>query len=71
VLVDGVSVPFDASKILYGELEAGTNNYRIELYNCYGGSASNSAWSDTQDNVVPSLGFSESIEVKYTVLKLF
>jgi hypothetical protein len=71
VLVDGVSVPFDASKILYGELEAGTNNYRIELYNCYGASADNSAWSDMQDHVVPSLGFSQSIEVKYTVLNLF
>jgi hypothetical protein len=71
VLVDGASVPFDASKILYGELEAGTNNYRIELYNCYGASADNCAWSDMQDHVVPSLGFSQSIEVKYTVLNLF
>jgi len=70
VLVDGKSVAFDADKIIYGDLE-GSGHYRIELYNCYGSSASNSAWAGTASNNVPSLGFSNSIEVKYTVLKLF
>jgi hypothetical protein len=71
VLVDGKAVTFDANKILYGELEAGTNNYRIELFNCYGNTKDASPWSDTSGSSVPSLGFSSSIEVKYTVLKLF
>jgi hypothetical protein len=70
VLVDGKSVAFDANKIIYGDLE-GSGHYRIELYNCYGSSASNSAWAGTAANNVPSLGFNNSIEVKYTVLKLF
>jgi hypothetical protein len=70
VLVDGKSVAFDANKIIYGDLE-GSGHYRIELYNCYGSSASNSAWTGTAANNVPSLGFNNSIEVKYTVLKLF
>jgi hypothetical protein len=70
VLVDGSSVAFDASKILTGDLE-GSGHYRIELFNCYGSSGSNSPWSDTSGSVVPSLGFNKSIEVKYTVLKLF
>jgi hypothetical protein len=73
VLVDGKAVSFDANKILYGELEAGTNNYRIELFNCYGntGASGASPWSDTDGSIVPSLGFNNSFEVKYTVLKLF
>jgi hypothetical protein len=70
VLVDGKSVAFDANKIIYGDLE-GSGHYRIELYNCYGSSSSNSAWAGTASDNVPSLGFNNSIEVKYTVLKLF
>jgi hypothetical protein len=70
VLVDGKAVSFDASKILYGDLE-GNGNYRIELYNRYGGTQSASPWSGTVDDQVPSLGFNSSFEVKYTVLKLF
>jgi hypothetical protein len=70
VLVDGKAVAFDAGKILYGDLE-GKGNYRIELYNCYGSTATASPWAGTTDNTVPSLGFSSSFEVKYTVLKLF
>jgi hypothetical protein len=70
VLVDGKAVSFDASKILYGDLE-GNGNYRIELYNKYGGTQSASPWSGTVDDQVPSLGFNSSFEVKYTVLKLF
>jgi hypothetical protein len=78
VLVDGVSVPFDASKILCGDLE-GNGNYRIELFNRYGSTGANmpesSPWSAYEQlddyYVIPSLGFSQSIEVKYTVLNLF
>jgi hypothetical protein len=78
VFVDGVAVPFDASKILCGDLE-GNGNYRIELFNRYGSTGANmpesSPWSAYEQlddyYVIPSLGFSQSIEVKYTVLNLF
>ncbi len=36
VTVDGVEVSFDSSKILYGNIEDNTDNYRIEIYNQYG-----------------------------------
>jgi hypothetical protein len=80
VLVDGVSVPFDANKILYGDLE-GSGNYRIELFNTYGstgaGLPDSCPWASYDTNAqktsswVPALGFNSSFEVKYTVLKLF
>jgi hypothetical protein len=78
VLVDGTAVPFDANKILYGDLE-GNGNYRIELFNTYGSTGSSlptsNPWSSYSEvssgKAIPALGFSSSIEVKYTVLKLF
>lgn len=78
VLVDGTAVPFDANKILYGDLE-GNGNYRIELFNTYGSTGgslpTSNPWSSysavSSGNAIPALGFSSSIEVKYTVLKLF
>jgi hypothetical protein len=78
VLADGVSVPFDASKILCGELEAGSGNYRIELYNTYGSTGAGlpascpwASYKDDNNTYIPALGFNSSLEVKYTVLKLF
>ncbi|MCC8191666.1 MAG: dockerin type I repeat-containing protein [Ruminococcus sp.] len=38
IMVDGKSVAFDASKIIYGDIEE-NGNYRIEIYNTYGDSA--------------------------------
>ncbi len=77
VLADGVSVPFDADKILYGDLE-GSGHYRIELYNTFGstgaGLPASCPWASYKDDnftYVPALGFNSSFEVKYTVLKLF
>lgn len=70
VAVDGNAVSFDASKILAGDLE-GNGNYRVELYNCYGGSKGNSAFADEANDVIPSLGFNEKIEVTVSIDKLF
>lgn len=71
VTVDGADVPFDASKILSGDLE-GTGNFRIELYNTYGGSRGNSAFDgETADGNIPALGFNTNITVKFTIDKLF
>ena len=47
-------------------------NYRIELYNTYGGSHGNSAFAgETADGNVPSLGFQNNIKVTFTIDKLF
>ena len=71
VTVDGSEVSFDASKILYGDLE-GNGNFRVELYNTYGGSRGNSAFAgETEDGNIPALGFNSNITVKFTVDKLF
>ncbi|MGN1228675.1 MAG: hypothetical protein ACI4T5_03360 [Prevotella sp.] len=69
VVNDGVNVPFDASKILYGDLE-GNGNFRVELHNIWGaGTAANPAFDgETQvegNNCVLSLGFQKSS--KYTI----
>jgi hypothetical protein len=77
VLADGVSVPFDADKIIYGDLE-GSGHYRIELYNTYGSTGAGlpascpwASYKDDNNTYIPALGFNSSLEVKYTVLKLF
>jgi hypothetical protein len=36
ITLDGVDFAFDASKILYGNIEDNTDNYRMEIYNIYG-----------------------------------
>jgi len=70
VVVDGANVDFDASKILYGDLE-GKGNYRVELYNTYGGSKGNAAFAGEADGKIPGLGFQQSIAVTFTLDKLF
>lgn len=71
VAVDGIEVPFDASKILYGDLE-GNGNYRIELYNTYGASRGNAAFEgETSDGTIPALGFNERMDVTFTLDKLY
>jgi hypothetical protein len=68
---DGVEVPFDASKILYGDLE-NKGNYRIELYNTYGASKGNSAFSgETAGGTIPALGFTTSTTVTFTLNSLY
>ena len=71
VAVDGAEVPFDASKILYGDLES-KGNYRIELYNTYGASRGNAAFEgETADGIIPALGFNERMDVTFTLDKLY
>ena len=71
VAVDGTEVAFDASKILYGDLE-GNGNYRIELYNTYGASKGNAAFEgETADGNIPALGFNERMDVTFTLDKLY
>ncbi len=69
VVNDDVNVPFDASKILYGDIED-NGNFRVELHNIWGsGTAANPAFDgSTQvegNNCVLSLGYQKSC--KYTI----
>lgn len=71
VVADGNDVPFDASKIIYGDLEE-NGNYRIELYNTYGGSRGNSAFAgETADGIVPSLACQNNMTVTFTIDGLY
>ena len=74
VTCDGTVVPFDASKILYGDLE-NKGHYRIELYNTYGGSAGNSAFGEVETNSSGThntqLGFNTNMTVVFTIDKLY
>ena len=68
VVNDDVNVPFDASKILCGDIE-NNGNFRVELHNIWGGTAANPAFEGaTQvmgNNCVLSLGYQKSS--KYTI----
>lgn len=62
IQIDGADVSFDASKIMYGDIEE-KGNYRIDIYNMY---------SDTKDdpaftNATP---IAESLSVTFTVTGL-
>lgn len=66
---DGSNVPFDAEKLITGDIE-GNGNFRIELHNIWGaGTAANPAFGGATtvegNNVVTSLGFTQSS--KYTI----
>ena len=69
VVNDGVNVPFEASKILYGDIED-NGNFRVELHNIWGsGTAANPAFDGATvvegNNCVLSLGYQKSC--KYTI----
>lgn len=69
-LLDGKSVSYDKSKVL--DAVDGTS-YRLELWNMYGATSQQGCGFGTasSDGVVSKLGFSKSIEVKYTIHSLF
>ncbi|MGN0696774.1 MAG: hypothetical protein ACI4J5_08440 [Oscillospiraceae bacterium] len=56
--IDGAEVAFDASKIIYGDVEE-KGNYRIEIYNQYGDSKS--------DPGVTSTAINSSLKLTFTV----
>ena len=57
--VDGAAVSFDASKIIYGDIEE-KGNYRIEIYNMYGDSKDDPGFSN-------ATGISSSLSITFTV----
>jgi len=65
---DGSNVPFDATKLITGDIE-GNGNFRIELHNIWGNTSKDPAFGGATivegNNVVTSLGFTQSS--KYTI----
>ncbi len=74
VTVDGKKVPFDASKVISGDIES-KGNYRIELFNTYGGTKGNAPFagetSADGNQVIPDLGFESSLGVTFTLDALY
>ena len=67
--LDGTDIPFDAAKVLDSN-EA--PKYRLELWNCYGVTKNAGCAFGTPDgDVIRELGFSSSMEVKFTFHTLF
>ncbi len=58
---DGVEVPFDETKVRYGNIEDNNNRYRIEIYNSYGTTA-------TDGCIDPfAINFNKTLEVTFTI----
>ncbi|MBR1739236.1 MAG: hypothetical protein IJ737_02995 [Ruminococcus sp.] len=58
---DGEEIPFDESKIIYGNIEDDNNCYRIEIYNEYGNTKDDPGIDRTQ------IMFAKSLEVTFTI----
>lgn len=66
--LDGSEVTFDATKVLDAN---DSSKYRLELWNCYGATKNAGCAFGTPDgDVIKELGFSTSMEVKFTFHKL-
>ncbi|SHJ09434.1 hypothetical protein [Bacteroides stercorirosoris] len=67
--LDGTEVTFDATKVLDANESP---KYRLELWNCYGATKTGGCAFGTPDgDVIKELGFSSSMEVKFTFHNLF
>ena len=67
--LDGTSISFDAAKVI--DSNEGSA-YRLELWNCYGATGSVGCAFGTRDgDVIHELGFSNSMEVNFTINSLF
>lgn len=67
--LDGDEVTFDATKVL--DTNDGSS-YRLELWNCYGATSNaGCAFGAPVEGVIEELGFSNSMEVKFTFHNLF
>lgn len=67
--LDGSEITFDATKVLDTNEDS---KYRLELWNCYGATKTGGCAFGTPDgDVIKELGFSSSMEVKFTFHNLF
>lgn len=68
--LDGKEVAFDATKVL--DTVNNDSDYRLELWNCYGVTKDKGCAFGTPDgDTIKELGFSSSMEVKFTFHNLF
>lgn len=67
--LDGSEVTFDATKVI----DSNENpKYRLELWNCYGPTKGNGcAFGTPEGDVIKELGFTNSIQTKFTFHNLF
>lgn len=69
LLLDETSVSFNATKVVDSNEGAA---YRLELWNCYGVTGNTECAFGAKDgDVIHELGFSNSMEVKFTINSLF
>ncbi len=67
--LDGKRVSFDATKVPDA---VDGSNYRLELWNCYGAtSGAGCAFGTPDGEIIKELGFSSSMELKFTFHNLF
>lgn len=72
VLLDGVAVEFDPAKIVNTSADGAGVHHRLELWNCWGETSQNGcAFGERAEDVMPSLGFTESMQIKFTFETLF
>ncbi|MBQ2321037.1 MAG: hypothetical protein II375_00535 [Bacteroidales bacterium] len=72
IKADGVEVPFDASRVRYGDLE-NNGNYRVELFNQFGDThlAGCSPFSNNETDLQqePAISFANTLEISYVIVR--
>lgn len=72
VITDGTAVTgWDPAKVINCSADGGGVHHRLELFNCYGATANDCAFGTKQGDTMPTLGFNNSLELKFTVDGLF
>ena len=72
VILDGTEVQFDAAKIINTSADGAGIHHRLELWNQFGETNSNGcAFGESVEGTVAALGFTESMQVKFSFENLF
>ena len=72
LVLDGKETAFDATKIVNTSADGAGVHHRLELWNCYGETSANGcAFGESVDGTIKELGFSSSMQVKFTFNSLF
>ena len=72
MVLDGKETVFDATKIVNTSADGAGVHHRLELWNCYGETSANGcAFGESVDGTIKELGFSNSMQVKFTFNSLF
>lgn len=72
LILDGNEVQFDAAKIINTSADGAGIHHRLELWNCFGETNSNGcAFGESVEGTVAALGFTESMQIKFSYTNLF